>query len=98
MLLKDGMTPKQILDVQDKYENKYKSYVEQSLCRLLCKEDPDLSLLPYFIDRWKKFTKTRAYWKRIITKCNMRTSRDLTLSSKLWAFQKWKFAHPDREG
>lgn len=71
--------------------------MEQSLCRLLCKEDPDLSLMPYFIDRWKKFTKARKYWKRVIQQCNMRTARDTSLSSKLWGFAKWKYAQTDRE-
>jgi hypothetical protein len=42
LLLKDGATPKQIAEWQDAYENRYKSFVEQSLCRLLCREDQDL--------------------------------------------------------
>ena len=72
LLLQDGSTPKQIEKLQENAENKFKSYVEQSLCRLLCKAEPDLQLLPFFLDRWKKFTKTRQIWKRILHQCNHR--------------------------
>ena len=96
MLLADGSTPNEIEAAIKAKENQYKSYVEQGLCRILCKDQPDLELLPWVIERWKWFTKFRKIWKRIIGQCNIRQSNDLSLSSKLWAFNKWKYYYPDR--
>lgn len=38
MLLADGCTPNEIEAIIKQKENKFKSFVEQSLCRILCKD------------------------------------------------------------
>lgn len=66
MLKEDGLTNKEVADLHKNTENKYKTAVEKTLCRLLCKQVEDLDLLPKYLDRWKKFNKFRKIWRRIL--------------------------------
>ena len=42
----DGLTNREIQRVHQQGEQAYKTHVEKSLCRLLCKQTEGLSLLP----------------------------------------------------
>jgi len=46
LMKEDGLTNREIQRVHQQGEQAYKTHVEKSLCRLLCKQTEGLSLLP----------------------------------------------------
>ncbi len=66
-LMKDeGLSNGDITRTHKQAEDKYQRGVEKSLCRILCKQTEGLSILPACLDRWKKFTKLRKIWRRVL--------------------------------
>ena len=69
------------------------------LCRLYCygqgrRGETDTWLLPYCLDRWRKYLQARkvyGYWFDYLEKLQTRNRRDLRLS-----FNHWYAARPDR--
>ena len=70
--------------------------MEKSLCRLICQQDKGLNLLPYCMDRWKKYAKLRKVWRRVLKDTELRTRFHDDMAKKLWAFRRLQYTHEDR--
>ena len=88
MLKKDGLTSSEIEKIQEESNKKYKTLVEKSLCRMLCKQGDDLYLLPSCLDKWKRYTQIRKLWRRYLDLAESRWSGNTNKADKLWAFRK----------
>ena len=97
MLKDDGLTNGEIEKIQEESNKKYKTLVEKSLCRMLCKQGDDLYLLPSSLDRWKKYTQIRKLWRRHLEFAESRMCGDTSRADKLWAFKKMQYGQNDRE-
>ena len=97
MLKLDGLTGSEIQQVQEASEKKYKTLVEKSLCRMLCKQGEGLYLLPTSLDKWKKYTAMRKLWKRYLGFAESRMAGDFTKADLLWAFERLRYTHDDRQ-
>jgi hypothetical protein len=71
--------------------------MEKVVCRIICKGDPELHVLPKFLDRWRQYTRKRQIWRYHLDYVNrkMRKGRDY-LDAVEHAFKKMKDAHHDR--
>ena len=97
MLKDDGITNKEIAQIHADKEEEYKAGVEKSLCRILCKGNDGLSLLPKCLEQWKKYAKIRKIWRRVLDDLKIRATEGEEMSAKLWAFRRMQYSHDDRE-
>ena len=64
---------------------------------MLCKQNDQLSALPAALEQWKKFTKLRKIWRRVLKDVEIRTTQPDEVSAKLWAFRRMQYSHEDRQ-
>ena len=84
----DGLTNKDIAKVHREKEERYRAGVEKSLCRMLCKQNDSLSILPTALEQWQKYTKVRKIWRRVLKDVELRATQPDETSAKLWAFRR----------
>lgn len=74
LLLEDGYTPKEITDILDQEDNKYRATIEKTLCRLylwnLRDKGVGMHLLPFCFDKIKFFVRERKIMRYWITRLN----------------------------
>jgi len=80
LMIKDGATPDEILALKQGTKDKFKYLTEKSLCRLLVKQS-DLSLLPTYLDQWRKYVKMRKLWRRTVESSERRLQRNQYLAN-----------------
>lgn len=93
----DGLSNKEISKVHQQGEEKYRVGVEKSLCRIICKQTDNLSLLPKALEHWKKYTKIRKIWRRVLKDVELRATQPDETAAKLWAFRRLQYTHEDRQ-
>jgi len=97
LLREDGLTNKEINRGHQQSEMQYRTAVERSLCRILCKQTEGLELLPICLNQWKRYARVRKIWRRVLKDTEIRLLNGGEMSAKLWAFRRLQYSHEDRQ-
>ena len=64
--------------------------MEKSICRMLVYRDDDLYLMPYCLDRLRKYVGTRKLWRSVLSGINRRATHLANKSEMFAALKIWK--------